>query len=215
MPIILSTTSSFGQEAPHLRQTLAQAGFTLVDNPHGRKLTEAELLALVLTHRPAGLLAGTEPVTRKVLEACRDDLRVVSRVGVGWDNVDHQAAKELGIAVLRTEGVLDQAVAELTLGMILSALRHIAAHDRDIRAGVWKKRMGRLLAGKTVGIVGYGAIGSRVGGLAAAFGAKLAFCDPGVDSQFPFEITSLRPGQQVDCVDGLALGEGMHPEHLA
>ncbi|GAB6037200.1 phosphoglycerate dehydrogenase [Fundidesulfovibrio butyratiphilus] len=182
MHTLLATTSSFGQEDDQPVETLRRAGFRLIVNPHGRKLTEAELAELLTLHRPVGLLAGTEPVTRAVLEKAQDHLRAVARVGVGWDNVDRAAAAELGMAVSRTEGVLDTAVAELALGFMLSALRHIARQDRDVRAGVWKKRMGGLLSGKTVGILGYGAIGSRVGGLAAAFGAKLAFCDPAVDA---------------------------------
>jgi D-3-phosphoglycerate dehydrogenase len=176
-PLVLSTVSSFGQGDPEPSLDLERAGLKLVQNPHGRKLTEAELVALLAEHRPIGLLAGTEPITRAALEAARDHLRVVSRVGVGWDNVDHAAAAALGIVVHRTEGVLDEAVAELTLGFILSALRHIPAHDRDIRAGTWKKRMGALLSGKIIGLVGLGAIGMRVAGLVQAFGASVLYCD--------------------------------------
>ena len=72
-------------------------------------------------------------------------MKVISRVGVGWDNVDKQTADHLGIQVFRTAEVLNQAVAELTLGLILSALRYIPLQDRQIRDGVWQKRMGRLL----------------------------------------------------------------------
>jgi D-3-phosphoglycerate dehydrogenase / 2-oxoglutarate reductase len=97
---------------------------------------------------------------------------------VGWDNVDHEAAGELGILVYRTAGVLTQAVSELTLGLILSALRSIPLHDRQIRERLWEKRMGRLLAGKRVGIIGFGAIGQRVGELVHAFGADVIFYDP-------------------------------------
>lgn len=177
LPTVLSTVSSFGQSDPGPSRALEDAGYALVANPFGRKLTEAELVALLAEHHPVGLLAGTEPITRSALESARDHLRVVSRVGVGWDNVDHAAAAALGMAVFRTEGVLDAAVAELTLGFILAALRHIPAHDQDVRAGVWKKRMGALLEGKTVGLVGLGAIGMRVAGLVQAFGAKVLYCD--------------------------------------
>lgn len=177
MPTILSTVSSFGQAEYGPSLALERAGLRLVQNPFGRKLTEDELAALLAEHRPLGLLAGTEPITRRAMEAAGGALRVVSRVGVGWDNVDHAAAAELGVDVFRTEGVLDEAVAELTLAFMLSTLRHLPAHDRDIRAGVFKKRMGGLLAGKTVGLVGFGAIGTRVAGLVQAFGAKVLYCD--------------------------------------
>jgi D-3-phosphoglycerate dehydrogenase len=123
-------------------------------------------------------LAGTEPITRAVLTAAKDYLRVISRVGAGWDNVDHDAAAELGMRVYRTSGVLTQAVAELTIGLMLAALRSITLQDRLLRQGIWQKRMGGLLQGKTVGIIGFGAIGQRVGELVRAFGAKMVFYDP-------------------------------------
>jgi D-3-phosphoglycerate dehydrogenase len=168
---ILATTSSFGTGS-----LLSQ--LRLVVNPWRRKLTEAELASLLEEYRPAGLLAGTEPITRVVLEAARDYLRVVSRVGAGWDNVDHAAAADLGIRVYRTSGVLTHAVAELTIGLMLAALRSITLQDRQLRQGTWQKRMGGLLRGKIVGIVGFGAIGQQVGELVRAFGGQVIFHDP-------------------------------------
>jgi D-3-phosphoglycerate dehydrogenase len=147
-------------------------------NPWGRKLKEAELASLLEEYRPAGLLAGTEPITRAVLETAKDYLRVISRVGAGWDNVDQVAAAELGMKVYRTSGVLTHAVAELTIGLMLAALRSITLQDRLLRQGTWQKRMGGLLRGKTVGIIGFGAIGQRVGELVRAFGGEVIFFDP-------------------------------------
>ena len=177
MPTILATTSTFGRSCPEAAELLRAAGFALVVNPHGRKLTSAELLALLAEHRPVGLLAGTEPVSAEAVNAAKDFLRVISRVGVGWDNVDHDAAGRAGIPVRRTEGVLDAAVAELALGFMLDALRHISRHDRELRQGAWKKRLGGLLRGRLVGIVGFGAIGRRVAELVLAFGARVIFTD--------------------------------------
>lgn len=177
MKTILATTSSFGSASPEAAERVKKEGFSLQTNPYGRKLTELELIELLDTYKPVGLLAGTEPVTDKVLAGASEYLSVVSRIGVGWDNVDHDKANELGIPVFRTEGILDQPVAELTLSMMLNALRHVSRHDRDIRAGVWNKQMGSLFAGKTVGIIGFGAIGRRVAGLCEAFGAKVIFTD--------------------------------------
>ena len=151
---ILATTSSFGTACPDAAKILDDAGYTLVTNPFGRKLTEEELDSLLQEHRPIGLLAGTEPVTGTVLDKAASFLQVVSRIGVGWDNVDHDKAKKLDIAVFRTEGVLNQAVAELTLGYILDALRHVSLQNHELKNGLWNKRMGRLLAGKTVGKIG-------------------------------------------------------------
>lgn len=174
---ILITTSSFGNCAPRALIVLREKGFQVVNNPYGRKLTEQELFELIIEHKPIGLIAGVEPITRGVMESAGENLKVISRVGVGWDNIDHEAAAELGVKVYRTEGILDQPVAELTLGLILNALRNISMHDRQLRASVWEKRMGTLLHGKTVGIIGFGAIGQKVGELCTAFGAKVIYSD--------------------------------------
>jgi D-3-phosphoglycerate dehydrogenase len=178
MVTILASTSSFGESAPYLAERLEEKRLRLIKNPFERKLTEAELVSLLVEYKPTGLLAGTETITRGVLEQAKKHLRVISRVGVGWDNVDRQAADELGIQVFRTAGVLNQAVAELTIGLMLSALRSITWNDRLMRAGQWQKQMGGLLQDKTVGIIGFGNIGKRVGELVTAFGARVIFYDP-------------------------------------
>ncbi|MDP3181684.1 MAG: phosphoglycerate dehydrogenase [Desulfobaccales bacterium] len=177
MKTILTTTSSFAKGAPARLDPLKHAGLEVVPNPYGRKLAADELLDLLGKYQPLGLLAGTEALTRQVLQAAKDYLRVISRVGAGWDNVDHQAAAELGMRVYRTPGVLTEAVAELTLGLILAALRLIPQHDRQIRQGTWQKGMGSLLQGKVVGLIGYGAIGQRVAELVRAFGARVIYYD--------------------------------------
>lgn len=174
----MATTSSFGKGSPQVFKNLREKKINIIVNPYSRKLTEQELKDLLNQHMPIGLLAGTEPVTDAVLKDAKGYLKVISRVGVGWDNVDKQTAQELGIQVFRTAGVLNQAVAELTLGLILSALRSISLQDRQIRDGVWQKKMGRLLQGKTVGIIGFGSIGQCVGKLISAFDATVLYSDP-------------------------------------
>ncbi len=175
--IILATTSSFGKNSPELLDMLAGKGYTLKTNPYNRKLSEDELTGLLKEHSPVGLLAGTEPITEAAIETAKDYLKVISRVGVGWDNVNREYAAKKGIQVFRTVGVLNQAVAELGLGMILAALRHVTSQDRQIRNGIWKKQMGRLLAGKTVGIIGFGEIGQCLGRMIHAVGGEVIFHD--------------------------------------
>lgn len=177
MKKILSTTTTFAKESPLLPQMILDRGFQLIANPHGKKLDEKELSDLLEEHRPVGLLAGTEPITRSQLERAQNYLQVISRVGVGWDNVERDAAEELGIKVFRTSGVLNQAVSELTLGLMLSALRFILSSDHAIRKGEWEKRMGGLLQGKIVGIIGFGEIGKRVGELVEALGGWIIYHD--------------------------------------
>ncbi len=176
--VILCTTTSFGSSAPDALDRMKAKGFIPVLNPFKRKLTAEELGVLIAEHKPVGLLAGTEPVPEEVLNVAVAHLQVVSRVGVGWDNVDRSAADRLGIKVFRTEGVLNDAVAELTLGLMLTVLRQLGLHDRLMRSGKWEKHTGSLLKGKTVGIIGFGSIGQQVGKLCLAFGARILFSDP-------------------------------------
>lgn len=178
MSTILVTTTSFAVHNPHLLERLIQFGLRPVCNPRGRKLTEDELAALIAEHRPIGLLAGTEPITRRIMDLAAPELRAISRVGVGWDNVDLQAAQDHNLRVTRTVGVLDQCVAELAIGFMLFALRSLSRHTSNICCGIWKKEMGALLQGKQVGIVGYGSIGRRVATLLNAFGTHVHFFDP-------------------------------------
>lgn len=182
MTDVLWTTSSFAASAP-----LERAGLAVKANPKKRKLTEDEALALFAELRPAGLVAGLEPLNRRVLEAARAHLKVVSRCGTGLDNVDLDAARELGIRVYNTPDAPAPAVAELTLALMLAALRGVAESDRAVRAGRWERRMGGLLGARTVGVVGYGRVGRRVASLCRAFGCAVLAYDP-----VPFEDASVR-----------------------
>lgn len=164
------SVSTFGAADPAPRELLAAAGARLVENPHGRTLSEGEVAELLA--EADALIAGTEPLTARVLEGAQK-LRAVSRVGVGTDNVDLAAAARLGIAVFNTPDAVTQAAAELTLGGMLCVLRHVHEMDAELRAGRWTRKMGRLLSGKTVGIVGLGRIGKRMASLLQPFGVEL------------------------------------------
>lgn len=175
------TTRSFGNLDPAPLEYLRGIFSDIAVNHEGKKLSEDESIALMAG--AVGVLAGTEKLTEKVFAAC-PDLKVVSRVGVGLDSVDMQAAERHGIKVLNTPGVLSDAVAELALALMLDCLRHVSSADRQVRSGNWKSPMGRLLRGKTVGIIGLGAIGRRLVELLAPFGVKLLAHDVVIDNEF-------------------------------
>ena len=168
------STSSFGGFDSKPLDRLAAAGFEVRLNPHGRKLTSDELVELVGDSQ--GLVAGTEPITAAALEAL-PALRVISRCGVGVDNVDREACARLGKKLFNTPDAPVDAVAELALGLVLSLLRMTHVMDRDIRAGTWKKRMGSLLRGQRAGVVGFGRIGQRSGELMRCLGANIVYAD--------------------------------------
>lgn len=169
---IFVSTSTFGKYNPEPIQALKRAGLEVEINPLGRKLTETELREILNKEQIIGLIAGTEPLTEVILKDSKG-LKVISRCGVGLDNVDLVAASRLGIKVYNTPDAPADAVAELTLGLILDCLRHISSADHMIRLGQWNKPMGELLGTKTVGIIGYGRIGRAVSRLVKAFSAKV------------------------------------------
>jgi phosphoglycerate dehydrogenase-like enzyme len=123
-------------------------------------------------------IAGQVGVSREVLQAA-SKLKLLHKWGVGVDNLDVDAARELGIKVARTTGSNAVPVAEFTLGLMLSALRYISFGHAELKKGDW--RGGRLpgetfqLSGKTVGIVGFGAIGKNVAKLLRGFGCTILY----------------------------------------
>lgn len=141
------------------------------------------LPALELKRRLAGkqglISVVTDKVTPDVLDAA-PELKIVSNIAVGYDNIDVAAAKARGIVVTNTPDVLTEAVAEFTWGLIFSASRRIAEGDRLVRRGAWKGwaldfMLGTEMGGKQLGIIGRGRIGLAVAAKAPAFGMRAVF----------------------------------------
>jgi D-3-phosphoglycerate dehydrogenase len=158
-------------------EPLRTAGFELVTGPAGRLPTEAELLELV--PGCVGWLAGVEKIGADVLAAATE-LRVISRNGTGVDAVDLAAARRLGVRVERAVGANARGVAELTLALVLAALRQLPWSAATVRAGGWRRWPGREVAECRVGVVGLGAVGAVVAELCVAWGADVLACDPAV-----------------------------------
>lgn len=204
MAKILITTSSFSSAADTELAQLRGAGYEVVLNPHRRRLSEDEAHAL-LSADVAGMIAGVEPLTRRVLAGAKG-LKVVSRCGIGLDSVDLEAARELGIEILNTPDAPSSAVAEITVGLTLTVLRKIALADRQVRAGQWRSLMGRLLSAQVAGVVGYGRIGRRVATLFGAFGCRVLACDP--------VATTVAPGVTLCGLDELLVQSDIVSLHL-
>jgi len=123
------------------------------------------------------IMIANMPLKGEVIRACKN-LKFIDVAFTGVDHVDLEAAKENGVAVSNASGYSNESVAELVIGMTLSLLRNVPQVDARCREGKTKDGMvGRELAGKTVGIIGTGAIGSRVAELYHAFGCKILAYD--------------------------------------
>lgn len=161
--------------SPEALAVLERQGYELILNPYDRTLTENELVAMIAG--ASGMIAGSDHVTERVLKAGAPSLKVVAKQGVGYNTIDVEAAKNLGIAVTITPGANSGSVADLTMGLIVSSARNISGMDREIRKGGWYRHTGCELKGKTLGIVGMGHIGGEVAKRAFAFGMKIMAYD--------------------------------------
>ena len=150
-------------------------------NTEGRKLSAQEVLSLL--GQCDGVIAGTETYSKETLKQLTN-LTVISRLGVGLDNIDIDQAKTQNIQILKTKITPAPAVAELTLSLILDLLRKISEQNHQLKNGIWKKQMGSLLFGKTLGIIGLGAIGKNLVELTQGFRLKYLAHDIKQDKKF-------------------------------
>jgi phosphoglycerate dehydrogenase-like enzyme len=128
----------------------------------GEARSEGELISN-LQRADAALVTGRTRIARAVMEAC-PNLRLIAKYGVGVETIDILAATELGIPVTNAPGVNSNAVAEMTIGLMLAVMRRIQFARELIRSGAWEDEtsLGRELIGSTVGIIGYGNIARLV-----------------------------------------------------
>jgi phosphoglycerate dehydrogenase-like enzyme len=155
---------------PTLRAELRQRYPDVTFNDTNAVLAGDELVAFLRGHEKA--ITGLDVLTDEVFRAV-PELRVVSKYGVGLDMIDLDAARRHGVIVRWTPGVNRQAVAELTIALMISLCRSLAPQSRDLSAGVWRQVGGRQLSSSVVGILGCGSVGQTVARLCRAFGATV------------------------------------------
>ena len=158
-------------------------------NPLNKKLTEEELAEMAQGFDV--IIAGTEPITDFVMESA-SNLKMISRVGIGLDSVDLVAAERRGIKVSYTPDAPAPAVAELTIGLLITLLRSAQLSNIDLHNGKWKRYFGKRIANSTIGIIGLGRIGVRILNRLVAFGTpRLLVNDllpnPALDRSFKLE----------------------------
>lgn len=187
------------------------------DEPDFEIVTNEQMGDVMTAVRDADALVvrSATDVNSKLIDAAQK-LRVIGRAGVGVDNVDTDAATRKGIVVMNTPGANAIAVAEHTLGLMLSLARFIPRADQTTRAGKWEKKslQGTELRGKTLGIVGLGRVGVEVARRAKAFGMKVIAYDPFVSQQLArdleIELSALDPVYAAS--DYISLHVGLTPQ---
>jgi phosphoglycerate dehydrogenase-like enzyme len=181
MPKVLIAPSALANIQGTYAQVLREAGFELVYPNIGRQMVEAELHTQL-----AGVsasLAGSEPYTPRIL-ADHPQLRVIARMGVGYDAVDVPAATARGVAVCIAPNTNQDAVAELTFCLILGLTKNIISQHLGVKAGLWPRGTNLPVRGRTLGIAGLGRIGKSVAVRGKAFGMRLLAYEPYPDNAF-------------------------------
>jgi D-3-phosphoglycerate dehydrogenase len=156
---VLITTVPFADKNKLPLQLLEDKGIKCLINPLNKKLAEDELANMVTDFDV--IIAGTEQITAKVMDKAKN-LRMISRVGIGLDSVDLLAARDRGIVVSYTPDAPAPAVAELTIGIMLTLLRSAHVSNSQMHFGQWHRFFGRRLSKVTIGIIGIGRIGQGV-----------------------------------------------------
>lgn len=176
------STDPFASISKEPVNLLKYNGFDYRCNEFGRKITSEELAGEI--GDADVLIAGTENITREVFERA-PNLKLISRVGIGLDGIDFGLCKEYGVRVAYTPDAPTIAVAELTVGLMLDCGRKVTETNNNLKVrDIWRRHMGMLLNGRTVGLMGLGRIGKTLVHLLGGFNVKFIAHDHNPDIAF-------------------------------
>lgn len=181
MDKILVTPRSLTRAGHPALDLLKEAGYEVIFATPGEQPDEKELLRLLPDC--VGMLAGVETISAKVLEAARQ-LKVISRNGVGVDNIDLEAAERLNIKICKAIGANARGVAELTIGLLFALTRALPYSDAQLKSGTWSRKKGIEIDGRTLGLLGCGKIGKLVAQMALGLGMEVIAYDLYPDQSF-------------------------------
>lgn len=178
---VLISSRSFGKIDSGAIELLKNEGLKPILNPYGKKLSEQEIIDLL--DDSVGIIAGTEKITEKII-SYNSQLKVISRYGIGLDNIDLKAADQKKVMVFNTPDTPKIAVAELTITLILSLLKKVVNVDKNIKKGEWRPEIGNLLSGKIIGIIGLGKVGKQLVQFLLPFNIKILAYEIKPDESF-------------------------------
>lgn len=178
---VFVSTHPFSATSELPMKLLKENEFEVRLNPFEHKISTEELAKEIKDSEI--LIAGTEKITDEVFKNA-PELKLISRVGIGLDGIDFELCKKYGVRVAYTPDAPTMAVAELCVGLIIDLSRHITNTDKNMRKNIWKRYMGNLLYGKTIGIIGMGRIGKSLIHLLSSFNMNFLVHDIKPDIAF-------------------------------
>jgi len=208
---ILIATRSFGTTSEKPWQVLAEVDCEIIKADMSQKMTEERLIELL--KGVDGAIVGVVPMTARVMQQS-PQLKAVSMHGVGFDHIDTEAAAKQGIIVANCPGTNDQAVADLTIGLMIAIARKIPFVDQEMRNQIWRRHSGCELWRKTLGIIGFGRIGRDVTKRALGFDMKVVAYDPYVsrDQAEALDVTLIAFDEVIASADFLSLHTNLNEE---
>ena len=168
--VVASCAATFGIFDTSALARLEAAGCTVRVNPYGRPLTGDEIIDYA--HDCDAIVLGNDHLDAATIDR-RPNLKLIARHGAGFDGIDFAEAVRRGITITNTPGANREETADLTFALILDLARMITQTVTQLKSGVWNKIPGRSLYGKTIGIIGVGAIGMSVAARAMGFGMDI------------------------------------------
>lgn len=201
MTRVLVTCAQMKESLPDLKPELAELGWdVLAPELTGQQFSENELIELL--PGVAGVIAGDDPFTRRVLDSARD-LKAISKWGVGIDGIDTDAAKEFGIGVTRTPDMFGDEVADVAIGYLICLARGLVEIHNSVVQGGWHKPNGYSLRGKKAGIIGLGDIGCAIAVRAKSLGMEVRATDPDEGAQARAGELGISLVSDVQALDGV------------
>lgn len=177
---VLVTTTSFQDTPGKHHKLLAEQNWEIsfLRGPLG----EEQLIEII--DQFDAVICGDDAYTRKVIQkGASGGLKILSKYGVGLDKIDLEAAKEFGIKVTNCPGINQNSVAEHVFALLLSFEKNIHIQYNSVQQYSWKRQIGHEVFDKTIGIIGFGAIGKEVARIAQAFNQKILVFDPYLKSE--------------------------------
>jgi D-3-phosphoglycerate dehydrogenase len=178
---VLITSHSFGKEGNEAFDILNEAGVDYILEHKSKLWTEEEIICY--SKDVDGIIVGADSITRNIIDNSKN-LKIIAKHGVGFDNIDMEAAKERGLLVTIGVGSNSIAVAEMAVTLMMNLARNINLCNNETKKGQWKRKIGVELKGKTIGLVGLGKIGKETAKRVLGFDTKVIAYDPFPDNDF-------------------------------